>query len=246
MSNIELEMKFKKQQADSVKRSLKFYEANKQKISDRRKELKALKKAGIVAPPKVKPEQVQQVQQIQTNKLSSGKKDIITIEDIEIALSNKTPITSKNYISHIKNIKNKFFKNDEYNYISTNSEALVKAISSFKTSKLHLISSNDIILLTSNLGKVIMSNLLFCLVCSSFGKFERLLAVASIKQVIKCFFISVCSIIFCIGLPILLWLIAFIFLFLVYTFQSKPLSSLNKMSFTNNFKFSLSASFLMI
>ena len=68
MSNIELEMKFKKQQADSAKRSLKFYEANKQKISDRRKELKALKKAGIVAPPKVKPEQVQQVQQVQPKK----------------------------------------------------------------------------------------------------------------------------------------------------------------------------------
>ena len=140
MSNIELELKFKKQQEDNAKRFLKFYEANKQKISDRLKELKALKKAGIVAPPKVKPEQVQQiqpnkpeqVQQIQPNKLSTtqiSKKDAITIEDIEASLSNKTPITSKNYISHIKNIKNKFLKNDEYNYISTNGEALIKAIS---------------------------------------------------------------------------------------------------------------------
>jgi hypothetical protein len=136
MSNIDLETKFKKLQADSAKRSSKFYEANKQKISDRRKELKALKKAGIVAPPKVKPEQVQQiqpepVQQIQpkpVKKPTIDKNNIITIEDIEASLSNKTPTTRKNYISHIKNIKNKFFKNDDYTYIKTNSEALVKAI----------------------------------------------------------------------------------------------------------------------
>ena len=51
MSNIEL--KFKKLQDDSAKRSLKYYESNKEKIAQRRKEIRDAKKAGLPPPPKV-------------------------------------------------------------------------------------------------------------------------------------------------------------------------------------------------
>ena len=148
MSNIE--QKFKKLQDDSAKRSLKYYENNKEKISQRRKEIRDAKKAGLPPPPKVQVVQpvqiVQPVQKVQVikkemlnpntpkketiPKIIENDKNILTFEEVEASLKNKTPSTQKTYINTIKLIKKKFFNSpiNDFSYIRDDGEALVKQI----------------------------------------------------------------------------------------------------------------------
>lgn len=151
MSNIE--QKFKKLQDDSAKRSLKYYESNKEKISQRRKEIRDAKKAGLPTPPKVQPVQmVQPVQKVQVvqpvqvikkellnpntpkketiPKIIENDENILTFEEVEASLKNKTPSTQKTYINTIKLIKKKFFNSglNDFSYIRDDGEALVKQI----------------------------------------------------------------------------------------------------------------------
>jgi len=169
MSNIEL--KFKKLKEDSAKRSLKYYEGNKEKIAQRRKEIRDAKKAGLPTPPKVQPVQtvqkvqvvqpVQDVQQVQLIPMKAKKpsiakiikagEDVITFEDVEASLKNKTPVTQKAYIANIKNIKNQYFKTplNDYSFIRDDGENLIKLINeSIKykpsTKKSFLISLHSI------------------------------------------------------------------------------------------------------
>jgi len=169
MSNIEL--KFKKLKEDSAKRSLKYYEGNKEKIAQRRKEIRDAKKAGLPTPPKVQPVQtvqkvqvvqpVQEVQQVQLIPMKAKKpsiakiikagEDVITFEDVEASLKNKTPVTQKAYIANIKNIKNQYFKTplNDYSFIRDDGENLIKLINeSIKykpsTKKSFLISLHSI------------------------------------------------------------------------------------------------------
>ena len=173
MSNIEL--KFKKLQDDSAKRSLKYYENNKEKIAQRRKEIRDAKKLGLPTPPpkvetvkavqpvqpvqKVQP--VQEVQQVQlipmkakkasTVKIIKAGEDVITFEDVEASLKNKTPVTQKAYIANVKNIKNQYFKSpiNDYSFIRDDGEKLINLINeSIKykpaTKKSFLISLHSI------------------------------------------------------------------------------------------------------
>jgi len=172
MSNMEL--KFTKLKEDSAKRSLKYYEGNKEKIAQRRKEIRDAKKAGLPTPPKVQPVQpvqkvqvvqpvqkVQEVQQVQlipmkakkpsTAKIIKADEDTITFEDVEASLKNKTPVTQKAYIANVKNIKNQYFKNPlgDYSFIRDDGENLIKLINeSLKykpaTKKSFLISLHSI------------------------------------------------------------------------------------------------------
>ena len=182
MSNIEL--KFKKLQDDSAKRSLKYYENNKEKIAQRRKEIRDAKKLGLPTPPpkvqvvqpvqpvqKVQPVQpvqkvqvvqpVQEVQQVQlipmkakkasTAKIIKAGEDVITFEDVEASLKNKTPVTQKAYIANVKNIKNQYFKSpiNDYSFIRDDGEKLINLINeSIKykpaTKKSFLISLHSI------------------------------------------------------------------------------------------------------
>ena len=152
MSNIE--QKFKKLQDDSAKRSLKYYENNKEKIAQRRKEIRDAKKLGLPTPPPkvetvkaVQPVQkVQVVQPVQVikkellnpntpkketiPKIIENDKNILTFEEVEASLKNKTPSTQKTYINTIKLIKKKFFNSgiNDFSYIRDNGETLVKQI----------------------------------------------------------------------------------------------------------------------
>ena len=173
MSNIE--QKLKKLQDDSAKRSLKYYENNKEKIAQRRKEIRDAKKLGLPTPPPkvetvkaVQPVQkvqvvqpVQEVQQVQlipmkakkasTAKIIKAGEDVITFEDVEASLKNKTPVTQKAYISNVKNIKNQYFKSpiNDYSFIRDYGEKLINLVNeSIKykpaTKKSFLISLHSI------------------------------------------------------------------------------------------------------
>ena len=148
-----IEQKMKKMQDDSAKRSLKYYEGNKEKISQRRKLIRDNKKAGLPTPPKVQPVQVvQPVQKVQVVqpvqvikkellnpntpkketplKIIENDKNILTLEDVEASLKNKTPSTQKTYINTIKLIKKQFFNSpiNDFSYIRDDGEALLKQI----------------------------------------------------------------------------------------------------------------------
>ena len=151
-----IEPKMKKMQDDSAKRSLKYYEGNKEKIAQRRKEIRDAKKAGLPPPPKVETVQpvqkvqvvqpvqkvqvvqpVQEAQQVQLIPMKAKKASIakiikagegvITFEDVEASLKNKTPVTQKAYIANIKNIKNQYFKTPlgDYSFIRDDGEKLI-------------------------------------------------------------------------------------------------------------------------
>lgn len=168
-----VELKMKKMQDDSAKRSLKYYENNKEKIAQRRKEIRDAKKAGLPPPKvetvqKVQPVQkvqvvqpVQEVQQVQLIPMKAKKasiakiikagEDVITFEDVEASLKNKTPVTQKAYIANIKNIKNQYFKTPlgDYSFIRDDGEKLINLINeSIKykpaTKKSFLISLHSI------------------------------------------------------------------------------------------------------